>query len=145
MKLYHGSKNGNLKTIKKQQASAGKGIDVPKEELLEAIYLTPDYGFALACAARPDGVSYINESPKTIEFENPEVFNPDTEVYVYEIDVPDNEVRQIDGLQYVVENKNEIGITQVFRHRAMDVAQYYELVNWKRENKEGTSPQFKIK
>ncbi|MBU0613190.1 hypothetical protein KKB10_04185 [Patescibacteria group bacterium] len=66
MKLYHGSKNSNLKTIRKQQAGAGEGIDVPKDELLEAIYLTPDYGFALACAARPDGVSHINESPKLL-------------------------------------------------------------------------------
>lgn len=145
MKLYHGSKNGNIKTIKKQQASAGEGVDVPKDELLEAIYLTPDYGFALACAARPDGVSHINESPKTIEFENPEAFNPDMEVYVYEIDVPDNEVRQIDELQYVVENKEEVEITEVFTHKAIDVAQYYELINWKREDKEGVSSQFKMR
>ena len=145
MKLYHGSKNGNLKTIKKQQASAGEGVDVPKDELLEAIYLTPDYSFALACAVRPDGVSHINESPKTMEFENPERFDPNVEVYIYEIDVPDSEVRQIDELQYVIENKDEVEITEIFKHKAIDVAQYYELLNWKRESQEGTGNQLKTR
>ena len=39
MKLYHGSKNSNLNAIKKMQAKAGEGIEVPEDELKNGIYL----------------------------------------------------------------------------------------------------------
>ncbi|MBU0613189.1 hypothetical protein KKB10_04180 [Patescibacteria group bacterium] len=64
---------------------------------------------------------------------------------MYEIEVPDNEARQIDELQYVVDNKDEVEITGVFTHKAIDVAQYYELINWKRENKEDVNIELKMR
>ena len=74
MKLYHGSKDGNLAIIEKRQAQAAEGLDVPAHEKKDAVYLTPIYSYALAIAARPDGVTHIKESLKTIEFEKPEDF-----------------------------------------------------------------------
>ena len=134
MKLYHGSKDSNLATIKKMQAGAGEGVQVPKDELLEAIYLTPDYGFALAMAARPEGVTHIDDEKHTIEFEDPTLFDPEKMIYVYELDVPDDEVRAIDKLQFVAENKSELKPTNMFTHKAGDLEQYYELKNWKKES-----------
>ena len=57
MYLYHGSKDP-FSILKKQKAHAPPGR--PLEEALEAIYLTPDFLFALACAARPPGTSDID-------------------------------------------------------------------------------------
>ena len=96
MKLYHGSKNGRLDIIRKSQAEAGEGVTVPEDELLNAIYLTPNYGFALVCAARPEGLTTINEQNGKIEFENSELFDPDAEIYIYEVEVAKNQLRQID-------------------------------------------------
>ncbi|RJQ34374.1 hypothetical protein C4566_02160 [Candidatus Parcubacteria bacterium] len=144
MKLYHGSKNSSLQLIKKQQAQAGEGVEVPADELLEGIYLTPDYGYALAMAARPDGLTHINTENKTIAFENPEAFDTQMPVYIYEVDVPDDQARQIDQLQWVIENMKEIVPTQVFNHQAGDVTQYYEVLKEKRET-ENKVPEFKIK
>ena len=108
MKLYHGSREGGLSVIKKRQAQAGEGVDVPKDELLEAVYLTTDYGYALAMAARPDGVTHIDTLEKKIEFDNPSTFNSELDVFVYEVDVPDVQVRKVDELQYLVETVDEI-------------------------------------
>ena len=47
--LYHGSKQ-SLTKLKKRKAIAPPGR--PPEESLEAIYLTPDFLFALACACQ---------------------------------------------------------------------------------------------
>ncbi len=145
MKLYHGSKNGQLDTIKKSQAEAGEGVEVPEDELLNAIYLTPDYGFALAMAIRPMGLTTIDDDNKTIKFENPELFDPNDKVYIYEIDVPDEQARQIDERQWVIENLDEIKPDNKFEHSAGDIEQYYELVNWKKEESESNSnPEFRI-
>lgn len=145
MKLYHGSKNGELKTIKKNKAETADGLDVPKDELLEAIYLTPDYGYALAMAVRPHGLTNIDNTGKKITFDNPELFNPNEMIYVYELEIPDDEVRAIDELQYVVENKNEVVVNNVFAHHALDIEQYYELTNWHQEVQEGPKPELKIR
>ena len=71
MYLYHGSKQSFPK-LKKRKAHAPPGR--PPEEALEAIYLTPDFLFAMACAARPPGVSNIDITNRTICFENPDLF-----------------------------------------------------------------------
>jgi len=145
MKLYHGSKNGNLTTIKKMQAQAGDGVDVPEDELKDGIYLTPYYEFALACAVRPNGVTHIKDEEKTIEFENPEGFFPEKDVYVYEVEVPEGVARQFDKNQLVIENMDEIAPTAKHQHKAGDIEQYYELINWKKEAKNETAAEFKIK
>ncbi len=145
MKLYHGSKDGNLASIKKQQAQAGEGVEVPKDELLEAVYLTPDYGYALAMAVRPEGLTMIDDQKRTIEFEDPKLFDPEKKVYVYEIEVPDDKARKIDELQYVIENMDGIKPINKFEHKAGDVEQYYELKNWKREEETEIGPKFKIR
>ncbi|NMC51797.1 hypothetical protein GYA54_03665 [Candidatus Kuenenbacteria bacterium] len=133
MKFYHGSRNGNLNTIKKQQAAAAEGLVVPEDELLNAIYLTPRYDYALAMAARPEGVTHIDTKNNIIEFEHPELFDPEKEVYIYEVEVPEVEARQIDDLQWVVENREEVGLVNKSPHKAGEIEQYYRLKNWARE------------
>ena len=145
MKLYHGSKNGNLITIKKMQAQAGEGVEVPEDELKEGIYLTPHYGYALAMAIRPDGVTHIDDETKTIEFENPELFSPEEDVYIYEVEVPDEVARQIDKNQYVIENLDEVKPTVKNQHKAKEIINYYELKNWGKEKKQELYPELKIK
>jgi len=127
------------------QAKAGEGLDVPPDELLEAIYLTPDYGFALAMAARPKGVTTIDNNAHTIEFERPELFDPEKEVYVYEIDIPKNETKVVDELQAAVENKDELKPDKMFTHKAGDVEQYYELTNWPSETEVAKNTELKLK
>ena len=80
MKLYHGSKK-LISSLQPYQAQKGES-DVPSDELLNAIYLTPSYEFALAMASRPDGETEINEKAHTIKFDNPDLFNPDEIVYI---------------------------------------------------------------
>ncbi len=145
MKLYHGSKNGNLNTIKKMQAQAGEGVEVPEDELKNGIYLTPHYEFALACAIRPNGLTQIDDEAKTIEFENPELFSPENDVYIYEVEVSEKEARQIDKNQYVVEGLDEIKPTAQHIHKAKEIEKYYELKNWKPESKKEIISEFKIK
>lgn len=145
MKLYHGSKNGNLQTIKKMQAEAGEGIEVPEDELKNGIYLTPHYKYALAMAARPTGVTYIDNNKDTIEFGEPESFDPEKEVYVYEVEIDEGIARRVDENQLVIEGLDEIAPTEKHAHKAGDIKQYYELVNWKKEARNEMTSQFKIK
>ena len=144
MKLYHGSKN-NFASIRKNQAGKADNIEVPENELLNAIYLTPDYGFALACAARPEGVTNIDGENKTITFENPDLFDPEEEVFVYEVDtehIPKEKVIEVDDHQYAIVDIDELEVSGKFTHKAKDVQNYYELKNWKEKPKE-ISPEFK--
>jgi hypothetical protein len=144
MKLYHGSKNGNLAVLKKMQAEAGDGVEVPEDELKNGIYLTPRYGFALACGARPEGVTQIDDVNKKIEFEHPEKFDPDLDVYIYEVEVDENYARRIDDNQYLIENLDEVKTTVKHEHKAKEVQNYYELKNWKEPGSEMSS-EFKMR
>ncbi|HAM88290.1 TPA: hypothetical protein DDY55_00755 [Candidatus Falkowbacteria bacterium] len=145
MKLYHGSKNSNLNAIKKMQAKAGEGIEVPEDELKNGIYLTPHYDYALAMAIRPNGITYIDDKTKTIEFENPELFMPEEEVCIYEIEVPENEVRKIDNNQFIIEGLDEIKTTAQYSCQAKEIKKYYNLKNWTEEQKQEIYSEFKIK
>ncbi len=51
MKLYHGSKVKS-KQLERKQAQKGES-GVLEDELLNAIYLTPDYGRAVAMGSFP--------------------------------------------------------------------------------------------
>lgn len=99
MKLYHGPKE-EFVAIERRQASKGDHLDVPEKELLEAIYLMPDYGFAFACAARPEGVTDIDNESRTISFENPESSDPEQIIRIYEVDgenIPEKDLVEVDG------------------------------------------------
>jgi hypothetical protein len=135
MTLYHGSQH-NFSAVRKSQAQAGEGIKVPDGELLEAIYLTPSYEFALAIAAMPDGAANIDYEAKTIEFENLDSFDPEQEVYIYEFDeskiLPEN-LRKVDELQYAVVGMDELVPDHQSVHKAGELKQYFEIKEGKRE------------
>ena len=150
MKYYHGSKS-NIENLERRQAHGAAGVNIPENELLNAIYLTTDYGFALACAVRPKGVTHISHDKKRITFEHPELFEPDREVFVYEISETEIEkiskekiVKCDDGIQIAVTDTKELPIFHKDIHKARDVEQYYELANWK-EKVVDIHPEFKIK
>ena len=149
MKLYHGSPN-NLDVIRKSQAQAGKEIEVPDSELLNAIYLTPKYEFALAIASMPEDAADIDEATKSIKFENSESFDPEKEVYVYEIDsetIPKENLKDVDEFQFAVLNTNELKPTVKHIHKAGDVEKYYEIKKEADEakNEVKITSEFKIK
>jgi hypothetical protein len=142
MLLYHGSKE-KFEKLRPQQAQAGEGVEVPKDELQKAIYLTPNYKFAVACAARPDGVSNIDDKNGKIEFEKPETFNPEQDIYIYCVNsenVPPENLKpvkdnngEIDKNQFVIINTDELLPDYVECKKAIEVEKYYELTNWKKE------------
>jgi len=144
MFLYHGSKE-KLEKLEKRQARSE--VEVPKDELLEAIYFTSNYGFAVACGARPLGVTDIDGEQKTIKFENPDLFDPRIDIFVYRIkseNVPKGHLRQIDNHQYVVENMKEIIFENIDEMKAGEVSKYYKLINWEpREYNSETKVKFK--
>ena len=138
MTLYHGSSH-NFPAVRPSQAQAGEGIQVPEGELLEAIYLTPSYEFALAIAAMPEGAAHINHEAKTVEFENLDLFDPEKEVYVYEFDeskIPPENLIKVDERQYAVVRMNELVPEHQSIHKAGELKQYFEIKQGKREDDE---------
>lgn len=129
MKLYHGSSR-KFDVIRKSQAQAGDGIEVSEDELLNGIYFTPKYEFALAVASMPEGAADIDEFTKTIKLENMEAFDPEKEVYVYEIDsemISKENLINVDEFQFAVLNIEKIKPTSIYTHKAGDVEKYYEI------------------
>ncbi len=149
MKLYHGSPD-NIEVIKRSQARAGEGVTVPEDELLDAIYLTADYEYALVMASMPEGRVDIDDKAHMIELENPDLFDPEKKVYIYEIDsetIPQENLKEVgeDGLQFAVLNMSELKPTNKHEHKAGDVEQSYEFKNWKRQPENETLSEFKAK
>lgn len=135
MILYHGSRH-RINKLEARQAQAANGITVPEGELLKAIYLTPDRGFAIAMAARPDGQTEIDDANHKIHFDHPELFNPEQKVFLYTVEtdtVPGGKIEKIDERQYAILGVSEITPTVVEELRAGGIEHYYELTNWKRE------------
>ena len=127
MYWYHGSKK-SLSVLKKQQARTLPGR--PAEEALEAIYFTPDFAFALACAARPPGTTEMDLENRTIRFGNPDKFEPDESVYIYLVDpakIPDSRTVWIDQWQVAV-TMDAIRPDKVEIHRSSEVFKYYRLI-----------------
>ena len=127
MYWYHGSKR-LFPTLRKQKAYGPPGT--PAEESLEAIYLTPDFAFALACAARPPGGTEINHVERTVRFDNPVRFDPEKEVYIYLVDpskVPDDKKIWIDKWQVAV-HLDEIEPDKVETHKSGEVSRYYNIL-----------------
>lgn len=128
MYLYHGSKQSFPK-LKKRKAHAPPGR--PPEEALEAIYLTPDFLFAFACAARPPGTSNIDMTKRFISFDNPNQFEPDETVYIYFVDlakISDDKKIYIDPWQIAV-TEDEITPDKVETYKSGDLWKYYRLVD----------------
>ena len=128
MYLYHGSKQLFSK-LRKRKAHAPPGR--PPEEALEAIYLTPDFLFALACAARPPGTSNIDMTKRLISFDNPDQFEPEETVYVYFVDptkISDDKKIYIDPWQLAV-TEDEIIPDKVETYKSADLWKYYCLVD----------------
>jgi len=124
--LFHGSKK-KLNSLKRQKASAPRFR--PRSEDLNAIYLTPDLGFALACAIRPKGRTEINHDKKVIRFENPEAYDPNQTVYVYSVDsskIPKGKGKYVDKLQ-VAADVDELSPDSVKAYRAGDIEQFYSV------------------
>jgi|GEM_PF-814239 len=143
MKLYHGSRK-KLDKLVPQQAGAAEGLNVPDGELLDAIYLTPDLGFAIACAVRPEGVTHIN-TDQTIEFENSELFNPEEEIYIYEIDsekIPKENIREVDDQQIAVVDIDELIPEATQELKAADVEKYYEIREFREQADSETDDEF---
>lgn len=122
---YHGSKQ-LLTCLRKQKAIAPEGR--PAEEALEAIYFTPNFAFALACAARTPGITEIDLDNRTIRFGDPGLFSPDEMVYIYTIDsskIPDDRKIWIDELQVAVD-MDEIEPDKVEKYKCDEILNYYK-------------------
>ena len=136
MYLYHGSKQF-FPTLKKRQAHAPPGR--PPEEALDAIYLTPDFLFALLSAARPPGtlkmgmnqIDDLDTAERVVYFENPDQFDPDETIYIYFVDptkIPEEKKIDIDLLQTAV-IEDEIKPDKVETYKAGDLLKYYHVVD----------------
>lgn len=129
MYLYHGSKQLFSK-LKKRKAQAPPGR--PAEEALEAIYLTPDFLFALACAARPPGVSNIDLTKRIIRFQNPDQFEPNETIYIYFVDptkMPEDKKIYIDPWQVAI-TEDEITPDKVETYKSGDLLTHYRTEEW---------------
>lgn len=138
-KLYHGSSK-KFSVIKAHQAKAGDGLIVPKEELLNAVYLTSDKGFATAIAAMPDGAAHIDHQARTITFEHPHLFDPEKEVYLYEVDgkhLSATDVLKVDEYQYAVQHVTEVVPTTVQVMKAKELLNYYSILHWQPKDEIG--------
>jgi hypothetical protein len=138
MKLYHGSK-GNFEYLKRQQAQSF--VEVPQDEVLNVIYLTPDYGRALAMGCCPNGENNFVDEEHKITFENPHLFDPDESIYIYVVDsetIPKDKIKLGEnGFDYVVDI-DKIIPEQIIQTKAREVLKYHELVNWKEGGNEIT-------
>ena len=133
MYLYHGSRFLQKKLSRKQAyAPAGR----PSQEGLNAIYLSPDFAFALVSGARPEGVTKVDHNNRTVHFENQEKFDPNMDVYIYVVDssqIPDDKIihvvinGKIDNSQIAVD-LDEIEPLKVERHKAGEVFQHYKII-----------------
>lgn len=104
----------------------------PKNGSFKAVYLTCDFGTALAFAARPEGVSNINHEKRTIQFENPHLFEPDREIYIYFVDLSQIlEERIIWINKWQVAVLDDIKPVKVERYKAGEVSKYYSIIGEK--------------
>lgn len=126
---FHGSRK-RFKVLRRQKALAPPGR--PPKEDLNAIYLTPEFAFALACAVgSEENRIEVNHSLRTIRFENLNKFDPEREIYVYFVDpsnIPDAKRIWIDRWQVAVDMDEVIPI-KVERYKASEISKYYNIVS----------------
>ena len=145
MKLYHGT-NKKLERLENRQASNGSFENVPEEELQDGIYLTPNYGFAVAMGVRPQGGTRIDNNK--ISFEHEELFDPDQNVYIYVFDTEEEQFKDKvleyhNKNEYMIKGKSELIPSKMEIIKASEVFKYYELGKWANEIK--PEQKFKIK
>ncbi|MFH1036460.1 MAG: hypothetical protein V1756_00115 [Patescibacteria group bacterium] len=131
--FYHGSGNLFPKIERRHPTNYG----IPRQDRRNAIYITSDYITALAFAAMPEGKNAVGQwnGKRTVHFENPDLFDPDKEVYVYFVDIseiPGDKVFPGDEGEIVVD-VDEITPVRIEKHKAGEVSQYYSII--KGENK----------
>lgn len=117
-----------------QQAKTDGHTEIPKDELLKTIYLTPDYGRAVAMGSRVKGRSEFDDKNHKITFEHPELFNPDEDVYIYSFDfdvLKDNIKLGENGLDYYTVGLEKLPVCEVKKIKAREILNFYELTNWK--------------
>jgi hypothetical protein len=150
--LFHGSPY-KIESLKRNQATAGEGVAVPEGELRNAIYLTPDYGFALAMAvsATIEGLADIDDEKRIIKFEDPKLFNPETDIFIYKINtdgIAEKLIERVDERQVAL-HVDEITPVAVETIKAKELLKYYQVFGLENEGKEGKQPEmvseFKIK
>jgi hypothetical protein len=148
MILYHGSSK-RFDTLKPSQAQAGEGMAVPENELLEAVYATPDIGFAIAVAALPDNTAaHIDEATKIITFEHPELFDPKKDVYIYAIDtdtIPGEHLIKVDEQQYAITGLEAVTPVSVESMPAAEVLKYYEINGIHKESEPEVTSEIKLR
>ena len=123
---YHGSRR-LFSRIEKRHPVTPDGN--PKDEGFEAVYLTWDFGTALAFAAQPPGIGWIDCAKRTVRWEYPDSFDPEDEVYVYFVDlsqVPEEKVVRIDEWQVAV--FDEIEPVKMEKHKAGEVLKFYTML-----------------
>ncbi len=145
MKLYHASP-ARFDAIKRSQAVADESLTVPVSELQNKIYLTNDFGFALAMAAGPGGITNVDSGK--ISFDSYDDFDPERSIYVYEIDsetIPVELLEQIDGEQFTAD-LDELVPSEIKEYKAKEVFNYYERVEWRHLNEvEKETKEFKFR
>lgn len=132
MILYHGSKS-KVEKLERRQAGVKRGTIVPDGELLNAIYLTPDYAFAILSASRPSGLTESDEEKRTVKFERPERFDPEQDIFIYSIEsenIPSENLKQVGEFQFAVVGLDEIEPENIEQKKAIEVTKYYKLENW---------------
>ncbi len=139
MICYHGSKF-RFNEIQNKQAQVKEGLIVPEDELLNAIYLTPDYGFAVVMAARPEGLTVIDEQERLVTFGSPEKFNPESKIYIYVVDIssiPEKNVKKVDEYQIAIVGLDFVKPENVIELTAREIFKYYEIPNVLKDGCEG--------
>ena len=131
MLLYHASAH-KFSVIKRNQATVAEGLEVPEGELQNKIYLTPSFGFAIAMAAGPTGITSISDDGAEISFENMNDFDSESSVYVYAVEsenLPLEKLEQIDENQFTLD-LDELLPESVAEYQAKEVFNYYRLVDF---------------
>ena len=138
MHLYHGSTESNIQKLEPRNATISDDPSIPEYENRKGIYLTNDYAMALAMAVRPKGETRIDTVHRTIEFENPETFNPDQRIYIYKIDsakIPQDNLEAFpDGWQFIVTDMN-IEVPPPEAQVASEITKYFKLTNHPKDEK----------
>ncbi|NVN97033.1 hypothetical protein HXX01_02255, partial [Candidatus Nomurabacteria bacterium] len=74
---------------------------------------------------------------KTIKFEHPELFDPNSDIFMYTFDsdkIDAENLEYIDRLHYIVKGVKELAPVEKESVKARKLLKYYKLVNWKENN-----------
>jgi len=80
----------------------------------------------------PEGAAQIDDDSKTIQFENPHLFDPNKNIYVYEVDstgLTKENIRKVDEVQYAVLGADHVKPHTIHEIKAGEVLKYYKILN----------------